>query len=110
VATVLLDTGFVPILNVAEVFPPSTLTDASTRAAAALLDRVTLKPPDGALDVSVTVPVKGVSPVTEVLESVNPETLCAADKPQTEKIKGKTTRRLGDAMRKKRAIEFINVL
>src|SRR5215217_5873102 len=64
IADWLLLTVFVETVNPALVAPPGTVTVAGTVAAAVLsLDSATAKPPAGAADVSVTVPV-AVSPAT----------------------------------------------
>ena len=64
---VLLATGLVVTVNVAEVAPPSTVTFAGTCAAAVLpLLSVTTSPPPAVGPVSVTVPVEEVPPVTVV--------------------------------------------
>jgi len=60
-------TPLVVIVKVALVAPAATVTLAGTVAAAVLLlDKVTTAPPDGALPVSVTVPVELFPPTTEV--------------------------------------------
>jgi hypothetical protein len=53
-------------VNVAVVAPAATVTDAGTDPAALFDASVTTKPPAGAADVRVTVPVLGVPPVTDV--------------------------------------------
>ena len=64
-------TGFAFTVNVAEVRPDWILTDAGTVAEDALLESEITKPPVGAMDVSVTVPVLDLPPLTEVGFSVN---------------------------------------
>jgi hypothetical protein len=60
-------TGSVVAVKVAVVAPAATVTDAGTWAAAVLLElRVTTAPPAGAGLSSVTVPVEGLPPWTEV--------------------------------------------
>ena len=59
------DTTDVPRLNVADVAPWATVTDAGTVAAAMFDDNVTTAPPEGAPAVSVTVPVDAEPPVTD---------------------------------------------
>jgi len=67
VTDVLLATGLVLTVNVPVVAPPATVTLAGTVAAAVLLLlSVTTVPPVGAGPFSVTVPVDGVPPVTDV--------------------------------------------
>jgi hypothetical protein len=67
VTDVLVATGMVVTVNVAVVAPPATATLAGTVAAAVLLLlSVTTTPPVGAGPFSVTVPVDGVPPVTDV--------------------------------------------
>jgi hypothetical protein len=66
-AEVLLATGVVVTVNVAVVAPAATVTDAGTCATAVLLlVSVTTAPPAGACPLSVTVPVEGLPPTTEV--------------------------------------------
>jgi hypothetical protein len=67
VAGVLVATGSVVAVKVAVVAPAATVTDAGTWAAAVLLEvSETAKPPVGAGLASVTVPVEGLPPMTEV--------------------------------------------
>jgi hypothetical protein len=67
VEDVLLLTVLVDTVNVALVDPAGTVTLGGTVAAAVLLlDSETAKPPDGAADVSVTVPVAGSGPTIVV--------------------------------------------
>ena len=62
------------IVNVIEVEPAGILTVAGTVAAARLLDRDITRPPDGATDAIVTVPVLDAPPVTLDGLNVNDET------------------------------------
>ena len=67
VTEVLLATGLVVTVNVAEVAFAATVTLAGTLATAAfLLDKVTTDPPAGAGPSRVTVPLEEVPPITEV--------------------------------------------
>jgi hypothetical protein len=67
VAELLLETGVVVTVNVAEVAPAATVTLAGTCAAAVLLlESMTTAPADGAGPFKVTVPVEAVPPITEV--------------------------------------------
>ena len=67
VTGVLVATVSVVALNVVEVDPAGTVTDAGTVAAAVLLlESVTSTPPAGAAEVSVTVPVDVAPPTTAV--------------------------------------------
>lgn len=60
-------TGVVEIVKVAAVLPDATVTLTGTDAAEGMaLDRVTVRPPEGAFPVSVTVPVAVLPPVTEL--------------------------------------------
>ena len=60
-------TGLVVTVKVAVVAPAATVTEAGTWAAAVLLlVNVTTAPPVGADPLSVTVPVEGLPPTTEV--------------------------------------------
>jgi hypothetical protein len=61
------DTGMVVTVKVAVVAPAGTVTFAGTVARdVLLLERVTKTPDGGAAPVSVTVPVEGLPPVTDV--------------------------------------------
>jgi hypothetical protein len=61
------DTGLVVTVNVAVVAPAGTVTFAGTVARDVLpLERVNTTPDGGAAPVSVTVPVEGLPPVTDV--------------------------------------------
>lgn len=65
-------TALVVTVKLALLAPAGTVTDGGTVAAAVLLLlSETTKPPDGAADVSVTVPVTGVPPTTVVWLSVS---------------------------------------
>ena len=64
VTAVAAETGFVVAANVAFVAPLATVTLGGTAPAAFPLRSATTAPPDGAADVSVTVPVAAVPPVT----------------------------------------------
>lgn len=66
VTAVLLATGIVVTVNVAVVAFAATVTLSGTIAAGLLLVRVTTAPPAGAAALSVTVPVDGLPPLTEV--------------------------------------------
>lgn len=66
VTEVVVATGTVLTENVAVVAPAATVTDAGTVAEALLEVRVTTNPPVGAAEASVTVPVVGVPPTTDV--------------------------------------------
>ena len=67
VTDVLVDTGLVVIVNVAEVAPAATVTLAGTCATAVLLLwSVTVAPPEGAAPLKVTVPLDVPPPTTEV--------------------------------------------
>jgi hypothetical protein len=68
IVTVVLEaTGLVVAVNVAIVAPARTVTLAGTWAAAGLFEvRLTTAPPVGAGPLSVTVPVEGLPPTTEV--------------------------------------------
>jgi hypothetical protein len=68
-------TALVVMLNVALVAPAATVTLAGTVAAALLLDSVTTAPPAGAGPSSVTVPVRGLPPVTLAWLRLSDETL-----------------------------------
>lgn len=70
VTGVALATPDVPIVNVADVAPPATVTEAGTVAFALPELRFTDVPPVGAIPVSVTVPVDDMPPITEVGETV----------------------------------------
>jgi hypothetical protein len=70
VTGVALATPDVPIVNVADVAPPATVTEAGTVAFALPELRFTDVPPVGAMPVSVTVPVDDMPPITEVGETV----------------------------------------
>jgi len=59
-------TAVVFTVKVAVVEPAATVTEAGRVADAKLLLRVTVRPPDGAALVIVTVPVEGFPPTTEV--------------------------------------------
>ena len=64
---VVVTTELVVTANVVDVLPAGTVTLGGTWAAAALLlERVTVAPPDGAAPLRVTVPVEGLPPVTLV--------------------------------------------
>ena len=65
VATAVVATGTVLILNVAEVDRPRTVTELGRVTLLRLLDRETTLPPSGAGPVRVTVPVDWVPPTTE---------------------------------------------
>jgi hypothetical protein len=60
----------VPTLNVADVCPASTVTDAGTLTSTLLLLRLMTAPPAGAGPLKVTAPLKFVPPSTELAESV----------------------------------------
>ena len=62
----LLDTARVVTVNVAEVEPLGTVTVAGTFAFGLLEERLTVKPAALAGPVSVTVPVAGLPPITEL--------------------------------------------
>ena len=67
VTAVLEATGLVVAVKDAVVCPAGTVTVAGTWAAAVLLDvNATAAPPAGAGPLSVTVPVEGLPPTTEV--------------------------------------------
>jgi len=68
----LLDTARVVTVNVAEVEPLGTVTVAGTFAFGLLEERLTVKPAALAGPVSVTVPVAGLPPITELGESAMP--------------------------------------
>jgi len=73
VAEVLLATGVVVMVNVAEVAPAATVTLAGRCVAVVLLlDRVTTAPPAGAGPVNLTVPVDEIPPTTEVGLTLRP--------------------------------------
>ncbi len=65
VAVALVAIGLVVMVNVADVAPAATVTDAGTAAAARFDDRTTTRPPVGAGPVSVTVPVADTPPSTD---------------------------------------------
>ena len=69
VALVLDETAVVATLNVPVVAPAATVTEEGTVAEAELLLNVTVKPPTGATDVTVAVPVDETPPKTLVGES-----------------------------------------
>jgi hypothetical protein len=72
VADVVAVTGAVVMANEVELAPAGIVTLAGTVAAAVrLLASVTTRPPAGAIPVSVTVPVDGVPPWTDVGFSVS---------------------------------------
>ena len=62
----MVETATVLAVNVAVVDPAATVTEAGTVALALLLERVTVKPPVGAVPLRVTVPVLEEPPITEV--------------------------------------------
>jgi hypothetical protein len=66
VTAVEFDTETVVTVNVALALPAGTVTLAGTVAAELLLDSDTIVPPAGAAPLSVTVPVEGFPPTTEV--------------------------------------------
>jgi len=66
VASCCVATETVFTLNVAELLPASTVTEAGTVAALLLLDSFTIMPPADATPDNVTVPVAPVSPTTLV--------------------------------------------
>lgn len=65
----LVDTGAVEIMNVAEVAPCGTVTDAGTEALVLLTDNWITEPPTGAGADKVTVPVIDAPPTTEYGET-----------------------------------------
>ena len=65
VAVVSVVTGIVDTTNVAVFDPPATITKLGTEPDRLLLDRVTMSPPAGATELSVTVAVDGVPPNTD---------------------------------------------
>ena len=67
-------TAAVLTVKLALVWPWGTTTLPGTVAAAALLDRNTPTPPEGAAMLSVTVPVEELPPVTELGFSDSPDT------------------------------------
>ncbi len=69
-AVVVDETALVVIVNVAEVEPAGTVTVPGTVALVELEFKVTLAPPGPAAPFSVTVPVEGLPPVTDVGETV----------------------------------------
>jgi len=70
VAAVDVATAEVVIVKVADVAPPETVTIVGGTAQLLLDDTLTIVPPTGAAALSVTVPVDGVTPTTEVGETV----------------------------------------
>lgn len=64
VAATFVAVGVVVTVKVPVVAPAATVTPAGTTAAGLLLVRATVKPPDGAAEVSVTVPEDAVPPTT----------------------------------------------
>ena len=58
--------------KVAVVCPAATVTVVGTVADSPLVDKLSMVPPVGAGELSVTVPVAGVPPTTDVGEMVNP--------------------------------------
>ena len=70
VAVVSADTPVVETLNVADVCPAATVTEAGTVALAESDDRLTISPPVGAGEDNVTLPALADPPTTEA--GVNP--------------------------------------
>ena len=78
VAEVFRETELVTTGKVAELAPAATVTVAGTLAMEGLLlARLTVRPPEGASPLRVTVPVEGLPPVTLVGASVKVERLGA---------------------------------
>lgn len=74
------ETGTVVTVNVVELLPEGTVTEAGTVVAELLSERLTTAPPAGALPESVTVPVLEVPPGTEVGFTETEESVCACAK------------------------------
>ena len=72
VAGVAVETGVVPIGNVAEVLPAETVTEVETVATEELDDRATVTPPVGASPLRFTVPVALTPPVTDAGDTARP--------------------------------------
>lgn len=69
---VVVETAIVVTVKVADVDPAATVVDAGTEALELPEDKVTDVPPVGAGPLSVTVPVEGLPPVTDVGLSLTP--------------------------------------
>jgi len=77
VAVVFVATAVVVTVNVAVVAPAATVTEAGTVAEVELLLRATLRPPVGAAELMVTVPVDEIPPATDVGLRASEDTVAA---------------------------------